>query len=710
MRYKWPTLGQRPTTVCVRCRTPTRFTARPSSALAWPARNSVGALGGSLPDCVPAVFPGSVGLDTLPESAAVSCISRNRCLWYRQLAVLAMLAACAPSRDAPLHQSTPDPSAAAGPEAALMRVLPPVSELPIGVSGLSAQLGEAHALLSVRPPPEPELRVPEESEDAEHARFRRKIEAYFETGLRWQDELRLRAVELIGRLMVGIDAGRDPVLSHALSALVLEDLAALGFDASGAFAWPSFDIPPERMAEAMAHPEVVYSALSAQAYDHCETAAARHGAEGWRSFCAEGRNSMLVFAQALPACTPPSVYAPNGTEAYPAELGQPVRAGLLLHSAAGVPLLEAELQDLIAAVHAHLQSKVKLPLLPLSVVSAGGQSNGCSHPRRPSDVLLGQHPDTRWYGMFLACGEDDGCKVGVCSDADGACEHARLEGSPTELSVWREAIRRLAPTEGGLLVESSGGIVSDALQVTVEAVRLFGSFREPEAVHQALSEASRGLLACQDDHRYRGRWVLDITREGSVAATRAESDRFSYPMDQVLGADSPQRRCIEERLLALTLPRMRSRAVRPLTRRVTFEVHIPAHLQVEVPFTVRHDRQVGQLEQPGRLARDGFAVALARCAARATPELHTLGVCMDLAPDGRIHALALDPDPARRPRALRRLPALQPASQQKPPAEVTACLQSALSEFEWTCRDRDGDMGHLSMTIELPRGLVARFE
>ena len=80
------------------------------------------------------------------------------------------------------------------------------------------------SLLEMEPPAQPQLGPVEDSADE---RVREKIEAYFESGLRWQDGLRLRAVELVGALMAALDAGGDPVLAPALAALVLEDLAEL---------------------------------------------------------------------------------------------------------------------------------------------------------------------------------------------------------------------------------------------------------------------------------------------------------------------------------------------------------------------------------------------------------------------------------------------------------------------------------------------------
>lgn len=625
------------------------------------------------------------------------------------LAVVAALSGCQ-SASGPTPQTAAKANARVDPAlspaaAGLLSLLPPSDQLPKGSAGLIDLINEAADLLSVEPPVQPELREPSDPTDE---RVREKIEAYFESGLRWQDGLRVRAVDLIGALIARLSSGADPVLAQALAALVLEDLAALGFDAAGSHHAPSFDLSPERIPVAMVSAEVMYSGLSAQLYAYCHAAALASGAPAWARFCEQGRHGMLVLSEDLPACTAPSISSASAPDLLSApEPRAPTRAGLLLQGAFFVPLLESELSLLVASVHDHLGQQLELPLLPLSelpsnVASESGPS--CSHPVRPSRAFVSAHPNTRWYGMFLECAEHH-CSIGVCGDGlEGGCLRAPVQGDPARVSSWQHAIAQLAPAEGGVLLESSGEILPEQPRVALDEVRLFGTWREPDLALQAIGELPAEFLQCQSGERYSGHWVLDLGPDGQVVGVRAENDRFLLPMDQVL-ADPSQQRCIADRFSAIQL----SRAPRAATRRVVLALRIPAQLHVDVPFTVRHDGRLGPLEEPERLGRDAFAVNLARCAAQVEPQLATMGLCMSLSPNGRIEGLTVDPNPDRRARVFARLQQPAPPSTLSD-SKVQACLSQALSNFEWTCREAGSGPGHLAMTVDLPRGLVARFD
>lgn len=600
--------------------------------------------------------------------------------------------------------SVPPPS----PQQRLLRLLPPTQELSTGPRGLEKWLDEAAELLTVQPPPSPELGDGRsmQSSRGQSSRGRAKIEAAFETGLRWQDSLRLRAVELVGELMSAMAAGADPVLTQALAALVLEDLAALGFDPAGAYRSPSFAIAPEDVAAAMAQSEVVYSALAAQLYARCTLAAARVSAPGWQRFCEEGRRGTLVASQALPACTHPSLSSTLGTTpgALATQERAPTQVGLLLQGAFGVPLLDDELDELVATAHRQIQDRVSLPMLPPVVLSeVSSAAGGCVHPRWPSETLVARHPNTHWYGMYLQC-EAGGCLVQLC-DAELGCQRAEVQGVPSQLASWKSALAALKASADTVLIESARAYAIERPRVAIEAVRSHGGFRAGDPVAEVFAGVGDQLLGCQVDHRYSGQWVLAVDAGGAVTGVRAQDDRYLLPMDQVVASQRPPQACIAERLRQLRFGRA---APGVAARRVTLAVRIPARLQVEVPLIVRHDARVGPLRSPERLGRDGFAVAFARCAAHMQPGPESLGMCVALSPAGGIETLALDPDPAGRERAMERLGAPHSASTDAP-AEVRACVAEALAEFEWSCRDDNAGPGHLALTVDLPRRLVARF-
>lgn len=632
-------------------------------------------------------------------------------LWAWLLTLLTGLTGACRSAPPVRHAATaPENAAPPSPRERLLSLLPPVAELPVGVDGVEAQLDEAAELLTLEPPAAAELG----GEDApKSAQARAKIEASFETGLRWQDNLRLRAVELVGGLLEGLPGGRDPVLVQAVAALVLEDLAALGFDPSGAYRSPSFDVPPDQMTAAMAQPEVVYSGLAAQLYARCARAATKAHAMAWHRFCEEGRRNTLVFSQALPACTHPSVSKPEApsADALSDTPPPPERAGVLLQGAFGVPLLQHELEALLAAAHAHLASRAALPMVPLPSPShqpAAGVTS-CAHPPLASQALVARYPGTRWYGLYLQC-EADACGVQLCDD-DTGCQRASVTGAATRIASWKAALGALRPSQDSVLIESGQALSVQQPRVALEAVNGHGGFRDDDGVREVLAGLGDELLGCQVDHRYGGQWVLAVDGAGAVTDVRAQDDRYLLPLDQLSATARPPQDCIAGRLRQLRFGRA---ARRPTPRqgasprRITLSLRIPARLQVEVPLVVRHDARVGPLSSPERLGRDGFAVAFARCAARLQPGPESLGMCVALSPLGRVERVSLDPDPAAHSRALARLHG--PGGQvTEAPAEVRACIAQALSTFEWRCRADGAEPGHLALTVDLPRRLLARF-
>jgi len=590
--------------------------------------------------------------------------------------------------------AAPDP-------AGLATLLPP----PPGGGALSAELSTAVSTVSQLLAQDVASTAPVPG-DFPAPLAREKIEAQFDSHQRFEDDYRFRATELVAVLMAGLSNGAsDDLLRHALSAIVLEDQAALGFGVPGTRPGGD-DVPPQHLAEQLVRPRVHYAALSAQAYGRCEASASALGWQPWRSLCAAGARRMKLRAAALPACSDASLIVSSDGQS---QQSSPPRArGLLLNAAYDVPLLDAELKKVLGSVRETLGDLLRAPLeSPALAKVAAAPAGGCVRPRRPSEQLFARSADVEWLGLSLHC-QGELCGLSACSHGEAGCFTAPLEGSAFELSSWLEAAARLSRSEGGPLIEAPQ---TDAARTSVglDASSFHGRWPRLADAQRALSAHLPQLIACQRAERYADEWLLDVDRSGRVRGVRASSPAHPYLMDEAALSAGSARPCVGAALRELRMPKLRGG--RSL-RRLSLSLHIPASLQIELPLTLRHSRQVGPHDTRERLSRDGFAVGIARCMAGAQLAPRALGVCARVTPDGRVDGLDIDLSPLRSPR-VRAVLAVPPETGETgtapaAPDGVQRCLAAVFEGLDWSCRD-DGTVGHVAATLQLPRELLERF-
>lgn len=586
----------------------------------------------------------------------------------------------------------------------LEALLPPLpGGVPPAATLVELQQRVAHLLAADRP--QDAAPLPDGSADA---RARVKIEAYFEARRRWEDGHLLEVTEVLGALMDGLSGdGPTDTLRHGLSALLLEDQVAQGFGLGpGA---QLLDLPgPQALAEALARPEVDFAGLSAGAYGRCGAAAAGlPGGQAWRALCDAGARRMRLRGGALPACAasgltrPVATFAPaaTGPAAVPETTPQ---EGLLLHGVYDVPLLQQELSRVTAAAHQRLSRVLGRPLR-LAHAPVGSPPADCQRPLRPSEALLREARDMRWYGLSLHC-QDGRCGVTVCSDGPD-CYRAELRGAPARLRSWLDALSHLAPAQQGPLLVESEPEAQDPAAVAFAVRALYGPWRDPDGVRATLSRSLPGLLACQGTDRFEVEWVLDVDRRGHVRGLRPASPHHPYPMDEAAVLSSAQTDCARAVLQGLALPR----AIAPGARRILLSLRVPATLQVELPVTASATTGADRIVAAASLARDGGASRLTRCVASASAELRAVGICARVAPDGGVAAgqVEIDLTPLHAPRVRQVLAGTTPAL--STPEPVRSCVAELLAELPFACRP-DGPVRDLAMTVRLPRDLVERYQ
>lgn len=654
-----------------------------SQAATWPARDPALCTGG----------PAVTGRARVRTPAAVLC-----------LLCLLCLAGCAadvsierPIPSSPAAQTVAGASSSPGDPAGLTALLPPPPaalspELSTALSSVSELLVQQGAGL------------PPAVGDSAKPQAREKIEAYFDDAQRFEDDYRVRATELVAVLMAGLSGeSAEPaadLVRHVLSAIVLEDQGALGFGVPGAL--PSkLPIAPEHLAEELVRPRVHYAALSAQAYARCEALATTGGWEPWRSLCAAGTRRMQLRAAVLPACSDDSLI--DGTQGASQPTPGKQARGLLLNGSYDVPLLGAEIDKVLARARRKLDMLLDTKLRsPASATQQAPAASSCAQPPRPSEQLFAQSSSVEWLGLSLYC-QGETCGLSACSHGDAGCFSAPLEGDAWALSAWLKAVDRLARSQGGPLIESAQ-IESAQTSVGLEAVAFHGRWMRQADAKRALSSHLPRLIACQREERYGDEWLLDVDRAGRIRGARASSPAHPYPMDEQTVASASARQCVGEQLRELRLPRGKG------VRRLSLSLHIPASLQIELPLTLRHTRRMGPQDTRERLARDGFAVGIARCMAGAELTPRAIGVCARVTPDGRVGAIDLDLSPLQSPRAVVALaPAAAPVARGTDgPSEVQRCLAEVLDGLDWSCRE-GGQVGHVAATLQLPRALLERF-
>lgn len=177
-------------------------------------------------------------------------------------------------------------------------------------------------------------------------------------------------------------------------------------------------------------------------------------------------------------------------------------------------------------------------------------------------------------------------------------------------------------------------------------------------------------------------------------------------MDEAVVAFAEMRACVGDKLRELRLPKL-ARGGRAAVRRLSLSLHIPASLQIELPLTLRHTRRIGPPDIRERLSRDGFAVGIARCMAGARLAPRAVGMCVRIAPDGRVDGVDLDLSPLSSPRARVSLAASSSIAPPLPPS-LPQCIARVLDGLGWACRPNQ-EVAHVAVTMQLPRGLVERF-
>lgn len=595
----------------------------------------------------------------------------------------------------------------------LVAALPAGGAVASELDDFTELLSKTARFLSIQPPAPPAERIGGLRGETE-AQARRRVEAYFERELQFEEGHRVHGAELVGELVAPVERVQHVVLPVALAAMVLEDMSALGYDAPGS----AFAQTPEESAlmlpVSMAHTHVLYSGLAAEAYRHCARAAEQRSADAWVSHCEAGARRMLLFSQRLPDCTHPDVLSPPG-DPIPEDVTA-TQAGLILHGAYGVPLLDAEISQVHAAVQVALSKRVDLPLLPIQnrpehderAGPSGSESHGgCMRASRASARLFADNPNTRWYGLSLACPEPGGsCAIAVCGDGEASCLRADLDPGQHGVERWLQAVASLEPSHDALLVESTGSVeATDYSRVSIADVVGFGAWGEQDDSTQTLLAASERLLTCQGKQRYAGQWTLRIARSGRVVGLRGLDEGLEFPMDHVSRADSSDagnpEGCIFAALKELRFSRARSAA----HRRLMFRLAIPAQVQVQLPLALRHDGTLERMSAPRTLSQDGIAMAIARCAGMRTPAPRQLGVCMAIESSGNVGDLSVDVAPDRLPRVALRHRA-QPINDSDL-YDVKKCLGDVISQFSWGCAGRK-DTSHVAFTLTLPRGLLGR--